>query len=144
MKDDEEGNDQSHAQRRRERLHDAMIDGGDQSDGRADQQQRPPIIDAAVGNRYRRRDIALGTIDQRQNHGAHGDGNEKEKDRAPVNIIDDQAADARADQHAGMKSGCHETLRLAGGFLGHRFERQRPPLGLGHRRADALKHAKDD
>src|SRR3546814_6646578 len=49
--------------------------------------------------------------DLREHNPGDADGDEKEKYRAPMNVIDDQPADAGSEQHAGMKRGGHKALR---------------------------------
>src|SRR5262245_34159824 len=83
-------------------------------------------------------------VEQRQEHSHQRDGQEKEKNRSPVNVIDDESAYARTHEHSRVKSGRHKSLSLAGRLFGHRIHRQRSCLRLCPGRANPLQKPKPD
>src|SRR5215813_15510935 len=83
-------------------------------------------------------------VEQREDHSNQRDGQEKEKNRSPVNVIDDESANARTHENSRVKSGRHKSLSLAGRLFGHRIHRQRSRLRLCHGSANPLEKSKPD
>ena len=84
------------------------------------------------------------TRHQAEDHSDQTRHKQQKKNAAPVDPIDDQAAERRADEKPELMRHRHQPLRPPFGAMRHRAKRQGSAGGLNHRTADTLYEAKGD
>ncbi len=131
---------------RSEGFHDLAVEDRHQRQGDGHQQPGAEIVDgrASVAGAFGRVAPSAPPEAQSQEGGDDSQGDQEEEDAAPVDVLDDEPAQARADQKAAVVRRGHVSLHASPGLLGGRVHGQGAALGLHHGGADALENAVDD